>query len=173
MTRPRSPIVLSQSEAIAPKSSSASDARGVLSRWLAPRAPELSATAARQRVPPMSSARTAPAATRRSAAAVLRRDEVEDDRAPSEVACALAFAGPRVEELTHAAPLDHPDRPLGELACDVAPAMRAETPVEVPVDDHPCRSAPTRIARDANSSPSRSGAPAIAQSFARHRKPSP
>src|SRR5207248_914619 len=87
MTRPRSPIVLSQSEAIAPKSSSASDARGVLSRWLAPRA----------------------------------------------------------EELTHAAPLDHPDRPLGELAGDVAPAMRAETPVEVPVDVHPCRSAPRRI----------------------------
>src|ERR1700716_961861 len=79
---------------------------------------------------------------RRLHAPAFGSDEIENKGGPPEVARPLALSGQRVIELANAAQRHHPDGPLSELAGDVFSPVRAQPPVEIPVDVHPGRSAP-------------------------------
>src|SRR5438477_1453797 len=69
-------------------------------------------------------------------------DEVEHEARPAEARGALTLGGARVVELADPALRLHLDRAARELARDVGEAVLPQTPVQVPVDADPGRSAP-------------------------------
>src|SRR5438477_8132914 len=85
------------------------------------------------------------AEARRLGGAVLRRNEVEDESGPTEVASAFSLAGARVVELADPASIDHRDCPLDDVAGEIAAPVRSQAPVQIPVDVDPCWPAPGRL----------------------------